>query len=160
MAQLAIRYHHVTVTIQDQVAVTHVDQVFANPNELQMWAPTCSLASRAAVTSFTLWIDGVVVEGQVLDAQASKLTRRLSASRKTLEYAGRRAGAIFPIPPCESGASSWRTQALPAENGLVRYVYPLAPKISAQPLESVSVSVDVRSSVPIRRSILPVMKWM
>jgi hypothetical protein len=31
--QLEIRYHHVTVTIQDQVVVTHVDQVFYNPND-------------------------------------------------------------------------------------------------------------------------------
>ena len=33
LEQLAIRYHHVTVTIQDQVAITHVDQVFYNPND-------------------------------------------------------------------------------------------------------------------------------
>ncbi len=33
LSQLAIRYHHVTVTIEDQVAVTHVDQVFYNPND-------------------------------------------------------------------------------------------------------------------------------
>ena len=40
---LAIRYHHVTVNIQDQVAVTHVDQVFYNPNDLGRWrAPTSS----------------------------------------------------------------------------------------------------------------------
>ena len=36
MEQLAIRYHHVTVTIRDQVAVTHVDQVFYNPNDWQI----------------------------------------------------------------------------------------------------------------------------
>ena len=29
MEQLVIRYHHVTVTIQDQLAITHVDQVFS-----------------------------------------------------------------------------------------------------------------------------------
>ena len=35
IAQLNIRYHRVTVNIEDQVAITHVDQVFYNPNE---WA--------------------------------------------------------------------------------------------------------------------------
>src|SRR5512138_745966 len=35
IAQLDIRYHHVTVKINDQVAITHVDQVFYNPND---WA--------------------------------------------------------------------------------------------------------------------------
>ncbi len=33
MTQLVIRYHHVTVTIKDQLAITHVDQVFYNPND-------------------------------------------------------------------------------------------------------------------------------
>jgi len=35
MTQLVIRYHRVTVQIENQVAVTHVDQVFYNPND---WA--------------------------------------------------------------------------------------------------------------------------
>ena len=33
MSQLDIRYHHVTVRITDQLAVTQVDQVFHNPND-------------------------------------------------------------------------------------------------------------------------------
>jgi len=33
MIQLEIRYHRVQVNITDQVAVTHVDQVFYNPND-------------------------------------------------------------------------------------------------------------------------------
>ncbi len=33
MEQLEIKYHHVTITIENQIAVTHVDQVFYNPNE-------------------------------------------------------------------------------------------------------------------------------
>src|SRR3990170_6527355 len=33
MAQLAIEYHRVQVRIEDQVAVTHVDQAFRNDND-------------------------------------------------------------------------------------------------------------------------------
>jgi Ca-activated chloride channel family protein len=48
------------------------------------------------------------------------------------------------------------SQALSAENGLVRYQYPLnTEKFSAQPLESVSVRVDIRSSLPIRAVYSP-----
>ncbi|MDH5508086.1 MAG: VWA domain-containing protein, partial [Anaerolineae bacterium] len=48
------------------------------------------------------------------------------------------------------------TQALTAENGLVRYVYPLnTEKFSALPLENVSVSVDIRSGQPIRAAYSP-----
>ena len=35
-APLEIRYHHVTVTVTDQVAVTEVDQVFFNPNPARL----------------------------------------------------------------------------------------------------------------------------
>jgi Ca-activated chloride channel family protein len=33
ISQLEIRYHHVDVTIEEQIAVTRVDQVFYNPND-------------------------------------------------------------------------------------------------------------------------------
>ena len=33
MVQLAIKYHHVEVIIEDQVAITRVDQVFRNDND-------------------------------------------------------------------------------------------------------------------------------
>ena len=76
-----------------------------------------------------------------------------------LEYAGRGAvqARIFPVPPQgERRVELEYVQTLAAENGLVRYVYPLnTEKFSAKPLESVSVSVDVRSGAPIRAVYSP-----
>jgi Ca-activated chloride channel family protein len=164
MAQLAIRYHHVTVTIQDQVAITHVDQVFFNPNEWTVEGTYIfPLPLDAAVTSFTLWVDGKPVEGKVLDAKQARQTYeeivRSMRDPALLEYADRGAvqASIFPIPPQgERRIELEYTQALTAENGLVRYVYPLGTeKFSAMPLESVSISVDVRSGVPIRAAYSP-----
>jgi Ca-activated chloride channel family protein len=164
MSQLDIRYHHVTVKIQDQVAVTHVDQVFYNSNK---WAVEGTyifpLPVDAAVTSFTLWMDGQPVQGQVLDAEQARQTYQEIVSQlrdpALLEYAGRGAvqARIFPIPPQgERRVELEYVQTLTAENGLVRYVYPLnTEKFSAKPLESVSVSVDVRSSQPIRAVYSP-----
>ncbi len=164
MSQLNIRYHHVTVKIQDQVAVTHVDQVFYNPNN---WAVEGTyifpLPAEAAVSSFTLWIDDQPVQGKVLDAEQARQTYQEIVSKlrdpALLEYAGRGAvqARIFPIPPQgERRVELEYVQTLVAENGLVRYVYPLnTEKFSAKPLESVSVSVDVRSGVPIRAVYSP-----
>jgi Ca-activated chloride channel family protein len=163
-AVLAIRYHHVTVTIQDQVAITHVDQVFFNPND---WVVEGTylfpLPAEAAVSSFTLWVDGKPVEGKVLDAQQARQTYeeivRSLRDPALLEYAGRGAvkASIFPIPPHgERRVELEYTQALAAENGLVRYQYPLnTEKFSTQPLESVTVSVEIRSAVPIRAVYSP-----
>ena len=162
--QLAIKYHHVTVKIQDQIAVTHVDQVFYNPND---WAIEGKyifpLPLDAAVTSFTLWVDGKPVKGEVLDAdQAREKYEEIVRSLRDpalLEYAGRGAvqAHIFPIPPQgERRIELEYTQALTAENGLVRYIYPLnTEKFSTQPLESVSVTVEIATSQPIRAVYSP-----
>ncbi|RPI34978.1 MAG: VWA domain-containing protein [Chloroflexota bacterium] len=162
--QLSIRYHHVTVTIEDQVAVTHVDQVFYNPNDWQIEGTYMfPIPLDAAVSSFTLWVDGQPVEGKVLDAQQARQTYeeivRGLRDPALLEYAGRGAvqARIFPIPPQgERRVELEYTQALAAENGLVRYVYPLSTeKFSVTPLENVSISVDVRSQAPIRAVYSP-----
>ena len=164
VVQLVIRYHRVAVTIQDQVAITHVDQVFYNPNT---WAIEgiylFPLPVDAAVSSFTLWVDGQPVEGQVLDAeQARQQYQQIVSSLRDpalLEYAGRGAvqARIFPVPPQgERRVELEYTQALSAENGLVRYVYPLSTeKFSMWPLEQISISVKVGASVPIRAVYSP-----
>jgi Ca-activated chloride channel family protein len=164
MVQLAIRYHRVTVTIEDQVATTHVDQVFSNPNEWTVEGIyVFPIPQDAAVSDFTLWIDGEPVSGEVLDAEEARRTYEDIVYRMKdpalLEYADRGAlrARIFPIPPQgERRIELEYSQVLPAENGLVRYVYPLnTEKFSAFPLEEVSVSVDVRSNQPIRAVYSP-----
>lgn len=164
LEQLAIRYHHVTVTIRDQVAVTHVDQVFYNPNDWQIEGTYIfPIPLDAVVTNFILWIDGTPVEGQVLDAtQARQTYESIVATMRDpalLEYVGQGAvqARIFPIPPYgERRIELEYTQAMPAEDDLVRYVYPLnTERFSVLPLESVSVSVDIQSSIPIRATYSP-----
>ena len=165
IVQLAIRYHHVEVSIQDQLAVTHVDQVFYNPNEWQVEGTYIfPIPLDAAVSSFTLWIDGKPVQGEVLDAEEARQTYeeivRSMSDPALLEYIGRGAvqARIFPIPPKgERRIELEYVQALTAENGLVRYTYPLnTEKFSLWPLESVSISLDVSSSTsPIRAAYSP-----
>jgi Ca-activated chloride channel family protein len=159
MSQLVIRYHHVAVTIDQQVALTHVDQVFVNPNE---WAVEGTyifpLPQDAAVANFTLWVDGQPVQGEVLTAEQARATYeeivRSQRDPALLEYAGRGAvqARIFPIPAHgERRIELEYSQVLTADNGLVRYSYPLnTEKFSQKALESVSVSVEIRSSQAVR----------
>jgi Ca-activated chloride channel family protein len=164
MTQLVIRYHRVDVRIEDQVAVTHVDQVFFNPNDWEVEGTYIfPLPAGAAVTSFTLWVDGEPVQGEVLDAEQArqKYYEIVNSLRDPalLEYAGNGAvqAYIYPIPPQgERRIELEYTQALAAEKGLVRYVYPLSTeKFSLWPLEEVAINVDVRASVPIRAVYSP-----
>lgn len=159
MEQLTVKYHHVTVTIDNQVAVTHVDQVFFNPNNWTVEGTYIfPLPLDAVVSNFTLWIDGKSVSGKVLDAtQARRTYEQIVAQMKDpalLEYIGRGAiqAKVFPIAPGQEKRIELEySQVLTAKNGLVQYVYPLnTEKFSMQPLQSVLVNVDIRSSEPIR----------
>ncbi|HZD56368.1 MAG TPA: VIT domain-containing protein, partial [Anaerolineales bacterium] len=164
MKQLVIRNHRVSVTIQDQVAVTHVDQVFYNPNDWTIEGIyVFPLPVGAAVNAFTLWIDGKPVQGHVLDADQARQTYedivRTMRDPALLEYVGQGAvqASIFPIPAQgERRVELEYTQVLSAENGLLRYVYPLnTEKFSALPLEEVSINLDVRAASPIRAVYSP-----
>jgi Ca-activated chloride channel homolog len=164
MSQLVIRYHRVDVTIDDQVAVTHVDQVFYNPNDYVIEGTYLfPLPVDASVNAFTLWVDGEPVEGKVLEAeQARQEYEQIVASLRDpalLEYAGRSAvqARIFPIPARgERRVELEYTQVLTADEGLVRYIYPLGTeKFSALPLEEVAIRVQVSSSVPLRLAYSP-----
>jgi Ca-activated chloride channel family protein len=164
ISQLEIRYHHVEVAIEDQVAVTRVDQVFYNPNDwIVEGTYVFPIPPGAAVTSFILWVDGQAVEGKILTAEEARRTYeeivREMKDPALLEYADQGAvqAQIFPIPPDgERRVELEYTQVLTAENGLVRYLYPLnTEKFSTQPLEDVRISLDIKTSLPIRAAYSP-----
>ena len=164
MSQLEIRYHHVTVTIDDQIATTHVDQVFYNPNDWDVEGVYIfPIPVDATISDFILWMDGKPVQGEVLDADQARQTYEeiISTLRDPalLEYAdmGALKASVFPIPPLDERRIELEyTQALTAENGLVRYIYPLGTeKFSIEPLENVSITVNVTAKQPIRAVYSP-----
>lgn len=161
---LAIQSHRVTVTIENQVATTRVDQLFRNDNNFTVEGTYIfPLPTDAAVSEFAMWVDGQKVEGKVLSAEEARRVYddivRQSRDPALLEYAGRGAvqASIFPIPPGETRRIELEySQVLAADNGLIHYRYPLnTEKFSAQPLEQVSVSVNVISPDPVRAIYSP-----
>lgn len=164
LEQLEIRYHHVEIAIQDQIAITHVDQVFYNPNDWQIEGTYIfPIPYDAVVTNFVLWVDGKPIQGQVLDADQARIKYQdivnTMKDPALLEYVGRGAvqAHIFPIPAGgERRIELEYTQALNAENGLVNYIYPLSTeKFSTKALESVIINVTLESSSPIRAVYSP-----
>lgn len=156
---LEVKYHHVDVKINDQLAETHVDQVFYNPTDQPVEGTyVFPLPLDAAVSDFTLWVDGEPVKGEVLNAeQAREIYENIVRSQRDpalLEYVGRGAvqASVFPIPPQgERRIELSYSQVLTSDNGLVNYIYPLnTEKFSSKPLDSVSVNVEITSQQPIR----------
>jgi Ca-activated chloride channel family protein len=56
---LTIKYHRVTVDIEDQVATTHVDQVFVNEGRHEVEGTYIfPLPEEATISEFSMWVDG------------------------------------------------------------------------------------------------------
>lgn len=154
-APLAVKYHHVTVTITDQVAVTEVDQSFYNPTSARLEGTYIfPIPAGAQIDRFAMDIDGKMTEAELLDAAKARqiyedIVRRMR-DPALMEYAGQGLFKvrIFPIEPrSEKRVRLSYTQVLRQESGLVEYVYPLnTEKFSAQPVGSVSVKVALSST--------------
>src|SRR5262249_34693719 len=66
---LAMVRHRVTVAIEDQAAVTAVEQTFRNHTEQALEATYAFPVPRgAAVNGFTMWVDGKEVKGELVEA--------------------------------------------------------------------------------------------
>ena len=161
---LAIRYHRVEVEIVDQVAVTRVDQVFENEGQVTLEGQyVFPLPEGAAVSQFTMWVDGKPRNAEVLSAEEAQsiyldILRR-ERDPALLEYVGRGAvrARVYPIPPGGSRRISLEyTQVLSLEGGLIHYSYPLnTEKFSTRPLEECTVQVRIRSERPLRTLYSP-----
>jgi Ca-activated chloride channel family protein len=156
---LTIKYHRVTVTIEDQVATTHVDQVFVNEGRHEVEGTYIfPLPEDATISEFVMWVDGEKLEGQVLEREeARRIYEDIVRRRRDpalLEYVGRDAfqASIYPIPPGDERRIELEySQVLEMDNGLVEYVYPLnTEKFSPRALEEVTINVTIRSNEPLK----------
>ncbi len=161
---LTIKYHRVTVTIEDQVATTHVDQVFVNGGQHEVEGTYIfPLPEEATISEFAMWVDGEKLEGQVLERdEARRIYEEIVRRRRDpalLEYVGRNAfqASIYPIPPGgERRIELEYSQVLDMDSGLVEYVYPLnTEKFSPRPLEEVTVNVTIRNNEPLKAIYSP-----
>lgn len=161
---LSVKNHNVTVAIENQVARTHVDETFVNDGAYQLEGTYIfPLPDDAAISNFAMWVDGKKLEGQVLDKnQARQIYEDIVRRQRDpalLEYIGRNAfqARIFPIPPqTEKRVEIEYSQVLKAEQGLVRYVYPLnTEKFSAKPLRNVSINLSIRSNAALKAIYSP-----
>ena len=161
---LTVRYHRVQVTIEDQAAHTEIDQVFHNPMAWEVEGTYLfPLPAGASFSAFSMFVDGAPLQAEILPAdEARRIYEEIVRQRidpALLEYVGRGAyrARIFPIPAeGERRIELAYDEVLQREAGIVRYLYPLnTEKFSAEPLEDVSVQVDIRSAAPIKAIYSP-----
>jgi Ca-activated chloride channel homolog len=164
MGYLAVKYHRVAVDIEGQIATTHIDQVFVNDSPITIKGTYLfPLPETAAISEFTMWVDGRPVQGEILERDEARqiyddiVRRQLDPA--LLEYIGRDLfqASIFPIPPGEERRIELEyVEILPAEGGLIRYVYPLSTEqFSPMPLQDASITVNIASKDAIKAVYSP-----
>jgi Ca-activated chloride channel family protein len=161
---LAMVNHKVTVTIDEQVAVTTVEQTFRNHTDRNLEVSYLfPVPKGASVDKFTMWVDGKEMGGELLDAKhAHKVYTdivRRTQDPGLLEYLGSSLLklSVFPVPP--RGDSKVKISykfVAPKDGNVVEYVYPLKTDGKAtQTLEEFSVTLNIKSRHPVQNVYSP-----
>lgn len=155
---LHLQSESVKVEIKDQVAKTYITQTFSNDSDRNLAGTYLfPLPDDTTFSSFSLHIDGKPVEGKILEANAARqeyesIVRRM-VDPGLLEYADYKTvrARIFPIPARGTKKVELEyTQLLKAENGLMKYRFPLKSKIEDTPAEEIKVDVKLASTQGLR----------
>ncbi len=161
---LKIDYQRVDVSIDNQIATTRIDQLFVNESDRMLEGTYFfPLPVGATVTELTMWVDGVPIESKILrKEEAREIYDRIVAQLRDpalLEYIGQDAiqANVFPIPARDERRIEIEyQQVLPADGGLIHYVFPQSTKLyTNQPLEEQSIRVEIQSQEAIRSLYSP-----
>lgn len=161
---LAMVNHKVTVSIDEQVAITTVEQTFRNHTDRNLEATYLfPVPKGASVDKFTMWVDGKEMGGELLDAKhAHKVYTdivRRTQDPGLLEYLGNSLLrlSVFPVPPKgdQKVKISYKFVA-PKDGGVIEYIYPLKTDGKAtRTLEEFSVSLNIKSKHSVQNVYSP-----
>ena len=161
---LRIERHHINVSIENQLATTKIDQIFANPNNSVLEGTYIfPFQDDVAISNFVLYIDGQPVEGELLAKDKARATYegivRSMQDPALLEYIGTRAfkARVFPIPAHgERRIQMEYSQVINVDSNLAKYTYPLrTDKFTNNPVGSLAVSIDIQSKHELKSIYSP-----
>jgi Ca-activated chloride channel family protein len=161
---LAMLNHKVVITIDDQVAVTQVEQTFRNHTDRQLEATYLfPVPKGASVNRFTMSVNGTEVKGELIEAAKARdiytsIVRR-TQDPGLLEYVGNNLFRmrVFPIPPKGDQKVTLRYNAVVEREGdLVEYLYPLKTDGKAtSTLEAFAITATIKSQHGVQNVYSP-----
>ena len=162
---LAMVHHRVNIDIQDQVAITTIEQAFRNHTDRNLEATYIfPIPKGASVNKFTMWVDGKEQQGELLDGKkaAEVYTGIVKRTQDPglLEYIGNGMMRlkIFPVPPkgVDQKVKISFTSIAPQDNSVVEYVYPLKTDGKAtKTLEEFSIKATIKSQHTVQNVYSP-----
>jgi Ca-activated chloride channel family protein len=160
---LPVKSIKIDARIVTQVATTHVEQIFHNPtNSVLEGTYFFPIPEGASISEFALWDGDRRLVGEVRTREEARriydeIVRR-QRDPGLLEYAGKDLfqASIFPIPArSDKKLEITYTQILKAESGTVGYKYPLGTGRNLVRIGTVSGTVQVDGSQPVRNIYSP-----
>jgi len=160
---LAMVHHRVNIAIDEQVAITTVEQAFRNHTDRQLEATYIfPLPKGANVNKFVMWVDGKEQAGELLDSKKAGEVYQ-SIVRRTqdpglLEYIGNNMMRlrVFPVlPKADQKVKISFTSLAPQDNGVIEYVYPLKTDGKTKTLEEFSIKATLKSQHSIQSIYSP-----
>ena len=161
---LAMLNHKVTISVDDQVATTRVEQTFRNHTARPLEATyVFPVPKGASVNKFTMWVNGKETRGELVEADKARQIYT-SIVRRTqdpglLEYLGNDLLRlrVFPIPANgDQKVALHYTSVSNREKGLVEYVYPLKTDGKATAtLEEFSITATLKSQHGVQNVYSP-----
>ncbi len=161
---LSIKYHHVDIKIDNQVAQTTVDQVFVNNYHRDIEGTYIfPIPKDASISKFSMFVRGEEIKGKILDKDEARKIYQDIVRRKRdpalLEYFkdGMFKASVYPIPAHgETRIKLYYSEILKLNGGICGYRYTLnTEKFSKDPLQSVKVTVKINSKTPIKTIYSP-----
>jgi Ca-activated chloride channel family protein len=163
-APMEVKLLSVSVKIDNQVAVTTVEQVFHNPNSYDVEGEYLfPLPNDADVSKFTLIAGEKQIEGKILSKEeARRLYMEMlqqMGNPALLEKADERAfRASVGIVPAngEVRVKFEYAQTLPLDAGTVEYALPLGiSREHPSPVGTLSLNIEIISNTPIKNVVSP-----
>lgn len=161
---LAMVNHKVVVAIEDQVAVTTLEQTFRNHTDRPLEATYLfPVPKGASVDRFTMWVDGKETGGELLDAKKASqvytdIVRR-TQDPGILEYLGNGLMwmKVFPVPAHGDQKVKISFKSItPKDGDVIEYIYPLKTDgKGTRTLEEFSVKLTLKSQHPIQNIFSP-----
>lgn len=161
---LALVDQKVTISIEDQAAITRVEQSFRNHTGRELEATYLfPVPKGASVRKFTMWVNGVEVPGEIVPAEQARKIYTDIVSRShdpgLLEYMNQSLikVRVFPVPAKgDQRISVSYTSVNNSDNGLIEYMYPMRTDgKAAQTLEKFSIDIKLKSQHPLTNIYSP-----
>src|SRR5689334_172428 len=151
---LAMLNHKVNISLEDQVAVTKVEQTFRNHTDRQLEATyVFPVPKGASVNRFTMWVNGKETSGELVEAKKARdiytsIVRR-TQDPGLLEYIGNNLlqMKVFPVlPKSDQKVALSYTSVANKDSKLIEYIYPLKTDGKATAtLEEFAITATIKS---------------